>query len=139
MNNIIKTHWGQTSASIGEDPANQVENLAPTKSITMRDEKRFTSENEIRHQLLELIKKASDSDCLIQSKYQGIFFFPHKLKALNDEGKFLWGIDNWQLVPYVEYLDTIQKGIQAEQQVIDRLNVQLKEATMWFENRNNNR
>lgn len=54
-------------------------------------------------QLIEMVKYAKSQELLIRSHYQDILFFPDELLREFENGRFIWGIDNWTVeLPSVE-------------------------------------
>lgn len=45
-----------------------------------------------------LLQKARDNNCVLRSRYQGIYFTPDELEAAWKDGRFVWGPVNWDLV-----------------------------------------
>ena len=64
---------------------------------------------EILKGLESMFRNAREQKLLIRSIYQGILFTSDELEKAQKDGRFIWGITNWELIsPQVEY-DRLRK------------------------------
>jgi MoxR-like ATPase len=75
--------------------------------------------------LKPLFEKARKEKLLFRSNYQGVLFTPDELEKAQDEGRFVWGPSNWELVHPANikaaFEDEIDRAKREYQFFLDRL------------------
>lgn len=72
---------------------------------------------QILKELEPLFIKAEKEGLWFYSPYQQMWFTPKELKKAHNEGRFVWGIPNWELrSPYekITELETLKRNIEKQ-------------------------
>lgn len=77
----------------------------------------------ILNMLEPLFQEAEEKGLVFRANYQGTVFTPAELRAQHEDGLFLWGPANWQLVDPRLIIENAERDIDLQ---IARLAVQKK-------------
>jgi hypothetical protein len=64
--------------------------------------------------LAPLFKRARKEKLLFSNKYQGIIFTPDELEGNQKVGRFIWGIENWELINPIDYIQDLEMEIESK-------------------------
>lgn len=81
--------------------------------------------SEVTGPLNELINQAEREGKWLWCHYQDLWFSPAQLRDQNANGKFRWGVVNWQLRDPQERLDEAQRRVNAATQEAERIRRQI--------------
>ena len=62
--------------------------------------------------LKPLFEKAEKEKLWFNCSYQNLWFSPKELKKYQEEGRFIWGVDNWTLLNPMERVTEFEKIIK---------------------------
>ena len=65
--------------------------------------------DEILESLVPLFEDAKTKNLWFYCSYQGLWFSPRELNQYQEEGRFIWGVDNWQLRSPLDRLSELEK------------------------------
>jgi hypothetical protein len=71
--------------------------------------------------LTELINEARVKGKWLWCRYQDLWFSPEQLEAQNADGKFRWGVDNFELRDPQEYIEEARRRAEFAQETYERL------------------
>lgn len=71
-----------------------------------------TDKDEILDSLEPLFKEAEEEGLWFFSTYQRLWFSPEELREAHEEGRFIWGPDNWELRDPQERLEELERKKQ---------------------------
>lgn len=78
--------------------------------------------------LCDLILKAEKEGKWLYCSYQSLWFTPQQLRDANANGKFRWGVVNWQLRDPRERVAGLERMATGAQQELERVRKQLEES-----------
>jgi hypothetical protein len=68
-----------------------------------------------------LIIAAETSKQMIHCRYQDLWFTPLELRHENGEGRFCWGVQNFEILPTDAYLDQAENQVKAAIEIRDNV------------------
>lgn len=57
-----------------------------------------------KQDLFDLVEKAKSEKMLLKCSYQDLIFSAEELQKHHKEGRFIWGVANWELISVGEWL-----------------------------------
>lgn len=73
-----------------------------------------------KNDLKLLIEEAEQNDMILYQRYADLYFTPDELKQANKEGRFRWGVVNWELIPRAKRLEQLKTMKQKEIEELDK-------------------
>jgi hypothetical protein len=82
--------------------------------------KELTEQGKLALKELEpLFERAEKEKLWFYSSYQGLWFSPKELKEEHENGKFIWGAGNWQLLDPQTEIDSMLRRIENTKKEIE--------------------
>lgn len=81
------------------------------------------SVQEIKEGLKPLFEQAEKEDLIFYCGYQDLFFTPQELKTAHSNGRFIWGVVNWDLRPKNEPIERLESKITMLEEELEKLKI----------------
>ena len=81
---------------------------------------------QLRAKTAPLFERAEREGLWFYGRYHDIWFSPAELRAMHEQGRFIWGVQNWELLPPAHGLARLQGKMEDAQLAVDEFAARMR-------------
>jgi len=81
--------------------------------------------DKVNESLKPLFEKAEKENLLFYNHHTD-YLLPYELKEWHKKGSYIWGAENWRLVPVNEYLEELNQEVMDAEKIVSDFSIKLQ-------------